>query len=266
MQYSTLVFALLAAVASAAPLEENPFPGAKEYTPGQHIDDSEVIVPVKDTAYVVKEDVYLAKLKAQGIKIGAPELDPKWVRRDINVNDLPERDEAAIAHDKRDDCSGTNYIVTDKTETFVDWDVQMSPVACAIGADMDISVSSGYTISNSVGGSAGTDLTFVADRLGASLGVNYSKTWTTLTSVVTKGTVKDGFCGTVITKPTTTRRSGRQFRGCIGSATEVGTWYADDRGHGSYNGITWIDGAISTCSKPGSNPPLSRCNGQGNFH
>ncbi|KAM0300588.1 hypothetical protein ACHAPM_006904 [Fusarium culmorum] len=264
MQYSTLFFALLASVASAIPLEENPFPGAKEYTPGQHVETGDVIVPVKDTAYVVKEDVYLAKLKAQGIKIGAPKLDPKWVRRDVDVTDLPKRNEAAIEHEKRDDCSGTNYIVTDKTETFVDWDVQMSPVVCAVG-DMDISVSSGYNVANSVGGSAGTDLTFVADRVGASFGVDYSKTWTTLTSVVTKGTIKDGNCGVMITKPLTTRRSGRQFQGCIGSATEVGTWYADSHGEGSYNGITWIEGAISVCSKPGSNPPMSRCNGQGNF-
>lgn len=49
MQYSTLVFALLASVASAIPLEENPFPGAKEYTPGQHVETGDVIVPVKDT-------------------------------------------------------------------------------------------------------------------------------------------------------------------------------------------------------------------------
>uniref|UniRef100_A0A0D2XF74 Uncharacterized protein n=1 Tax=Fusarium oxysporum (strain Fo5176) TaxID=660025 RepID=A0A0D2XF74_FUSOF len=157
-----------------------------------------------------------------------------------------------------------DVIVPVKSVYFVDWDVQMSPVVCAVG-DMDISVSSGYSVANTVGGSAGVDLTFVKDKLAGSLGINYSRTWTTQTSVITKATIKDGQCGVMITKPLTTRRSGRQFRGCIGSATEVGTWYADSRGEGSYNGITWIEGAISACAKPGSNPPLSRCNGQGNF-
>ncbi|KAI1027844.1 hypothetical protein LB503_011864 [Fusarium chuoi] len=211
------------------------------------------------------EETYLAKLKAEGIKIGAPKLDPSWTS--YNSTDLPKPKYAKAPKGyfgKRDDCSGTFYITTDKTETFVDWDVQMSPVVCANG-DMDISVSSGYSVSNTVGGSAAVDLTFVKDKLAGSLGIDYSRTWTTQTSVITKGTIKDGNCGVMITKPLTTRRSGRQFQGCIGSATEIGTWYADSRGEGSYNGITWIEGAISACSKPGSNPPLSRCNGEGNF-
>ncbi|RGP66117.1 hypothetical protein FSPOR_6943 [Fusarium sporotrichioides] len=262
MHYSALICAFLASVAKAMPLEENPFPGATKWTPGHQVESGDVIVPVKDTAYVVKEEVYLAKLKAQGIKIGAPKVEARWESHD--AADLHKWTNDTVQPEKRDDCDGTFYITTDKTETFVDWDVQMSPVVCAVG-DMDISVSSGFNVANTVGGSAGVDLKFVKDRLGASLGVDYSKTWTTLTSVVTKGTVKDGNCGVMITKPLTTRRSGRQFRGCIGSATEVGTWYADSHEEGSYNGIRWIDGAISVCAKPGNNPPLSRCNGQGNF-
>ncbi|KAL6921223.1 hypothetical protein FSST1_005249 [Fusarium sambucinum] len=256
MQYSTLVCAFLASAVGAMPLEENPFPGATEWTPNHQVQPGDVIVPVKDTAYVVKEEVYLAKLKAEGIKIGAPKFDDTTVH--------PRFTNDTVQNEKRDNCGGTFYITTDKTETFVDWDVQMSPVVCAVG-DMDISVSSGFNVANTVGGSAGADLKFVKDRLGASLGIDYSKTWTTLTSVVTKGTIKDGNCGVMITKPLTTRRSGRQFKGCIGSSEEVGTWFADSHEEGSYNGIKWIEGAISVCSKPGSNPPLSLCNGQGNF-
>lgn len=140
----------------------------------------------------------------------------------------------------------------------------MSPVVCAVGS-MDITVSSGYSVANTVGGSAGLDLKFIKDRLGATADINYSRTWTTQTSVLTKGTVPDGSCGVMITKPLTTRRSGRMFQGCIGSTKEIGTWYADSHNEGSYNGIEWIEGAISMCAKPGNNPPLSRCGGGGNF-
>ncbi|OBS28434.1 hypothetical protein FPOA_02372 [Fusarium poae] len=262
MHYPTLVYVFLASAVGAMPLEENPFPGATEWTPNHQVQTGDVIVPVKDTAYVVKEEVYLAKLEAKGVKIGAPKIEERWESHDAVK--FPKLTNYTVQHEKRDGCDSTYYITTDKTETFVDWDVQMSPVVCANG-DMDISVSSGFNVANTVGGSAGADLKFVKDRLGASLGIDYSKTWTTLTSVVTKGTIKDGNCGVMITKPLTTRRSGRQFQGCIGSSKEVGTWYADSHEEGSYNGIKWIEGAISVCSKPGSNPPLSLCNGQGNF-
>ncbi|RSL60739.1 hypothetical protein CEP54_006562 [Fusarium duplospermum] len=267
MHHLGLVGLFLASVAGAMPLEAEAggFPGAVEWTSGYELKSTDVIVPVDGVEYVVKEDVYLASLKAAGIKIGAPELDPSWVS--YNASDIPDLEDAEASEGgpkKRASCDNTNYIVTDKTETFVDWDMQMSPVVCAVG-DMDISVSSGYSISNTVGGSAGVDIKFVKDRLGSSLGINYSRTWTTQTSVITKGTVKNGNCGVMITKPITTRRSGRQFRGCIGSARQIGTWYADSRKDGSYNGIKWIEGAISMCVKRGNNPPLSRCHGQGNF-
>ncbi|KAM5347737.1 hypothetical protein ACJ41O_007561 [Fusarium nematophilum] len=257
---------LLSTAVHAVPLDVEAPKDAAEWTADAPIALDEVIVPIDGVSIVMKEDEYLAQLKAAGIKIGAPELDPSWVS--YNASDIPDLEEVDVVDkrglERRQSCDNTNYIVTDKTETFVDWDVQMSPVVCAVG-DMDISVSSGYSISNTLGGSAGIDVKFIKDRLGGSLGIDYSRTWTTQTSVITKGTVKDGNCGVMITKPITTRRSGRQFRGCIGSARQIGTWYADSHNDGSYNGIKWVEGAISMCVKRGSNPPLSRCNGQGNF-
>ncbi|KAF5566710.1 hypothetical protein FPHYL_3651 [Fusarium phyllophilum] len=223
MHHLSLVYALLISATGAIPVEDSPFPGAIKWTPNHQIQPSNVIVSVKGVSYVVKEEAYLAKLKAEGIKIGAPKLDPSWIS--YNSTNLPKPKYPKVSKGqlgKRDDCDGTFYITTEKTETFVDWDVQMSPVVCAVG-DMDISVSSGYSVSNTVGGSAGVDLTFVKDKLAGSLGIDYSRTWTTQTSVITKATIKDGQCGVMITKPLTTRRSGRQFRGCIGSATEIGT-------------------------------------------
>ncbi|KAK0638145.1 hypothetical protein DIS24_g10120 [Lasiodiplodia hormozganensis] len=253
---------LLSTLVSATPLDTKPV----EYTPGYDLQADDLIVPIDGVSHVMKETTYLAQLKAQGISIGAPKLDPSWIT--VNASDIPDledvSDEEHTLKSRQASCDQTFSLVTDKTETFVDWDVQMSPVVCAVG-DMDVSVSSGYTVTNTVGGSAGVDLKFIKDRLGGSLGINYSRSWSTQTSVITKGTVKDGNCGVMITKPIVTRRSGRQFRGCIGSTTQVGTWYADSHNDGSYNGIKWVEGAVSMCSKPGNNPPMSRCNGKGNF-
>ncbi|KAK7702134.1 hypothetical protein SLS57_011479 [Botryosphaeria dothidea] len=252
---------LLSALVSASPLLK-----AVEWTPDYSLDADDVVAAIDGKTLVLKEADYLAYLKAEGIKIGAPELDPEWIT--YNGTDIPDLDardvEPHSLEARQTSCENTFSIVTDKTETFVDWDVQMSPVVCAVGA-MDVTVSSGYSVANTVGGSAGIDLKFIKDRLGGSVGVDYSRTWTTSSTIMNKGTVQDGWCGVMITKPITTRRSGRQFRGCIGSTTQTGTWYADSHNEKAVNGISWVEGAISMCTKRGNNPPLSRCNGQGNF-
>ncbi|KLP09089.1 uncharacterized protein Y057_3365 [Fusarium fujikuroi] len=130
---------------------------------------------------------------------------------------------------------------------------------------IDVSVASSFSISNGVSVSAGLDLKAVKDRLGASFGINYSRTWTTQATVTVRGTVHAGETGVVITRPWTNRRYGRQFRGCVGSMQQTGTWMADAHEEGSYEGVKWVAGAITMCIKRQSGIPLSRCNGGGNF-
>jgi hypothetical protein len=122
---------------------------------------------------------------------------------------------------------------------------------------------SGYTVANSVSVSAGLDLTFVKDKVGSSVGIDYTRTWTTQTAVTVKGTVKDGYSGVMITKPIKTRNSGRVLKGCLGSQTQEGTFAADSFDDGSYAGVKWVSGAITMCTK--KEFPLSRCSGSGNF-
>ncbi|KAF2854915.1 hypothetical protein T440DRAFT_464244 [Plenodomus tracheiphilus IPT5] len=139
----------------------------------------------------------------------------------------------------------------------------MSPVVCAAGS-MTIAITEGYSVSNAITVSAGLDQTIIADKLQGSLGIDYSRTWTTSSLTAVTGTVLDGQCGCMIWKPMTTRRYGSVMQGCVG-ALKVGTFQADDRGSASYNGMNWIAGARSMCAKKGSNPPLSRCQGSGTF-
>jgi hypothetical protein len=163
-------------------------------------------------------------------------------------------------------CSLTKAVIVDKVETFTDWDVQMSPVTCSSNGDTDITVTSGYSVGNTVGGSAGLDFTLIKDYLKASTGINYSRTYTSSTLIANKYTVKEGNCGVVITRPITTRRSGRQMEGCVGSLKQTGTWYADSHREQSYGGVTWVEGFIDNCQKrQPSGTRLSRCNGGGYF-
>ncbi|CAG9942830.1 unnamed protein product [Clonostachys rosea f. rosea IK726] len=261
MRFFEYIAIFLTAITGGMALEESAFKDAPKWEPAYTLKSDEVIVGFGNNSYVVKADEYLAILKDAGVTIGTPKLDSSWVS--TSPSNVQTRRGTKRGLDKR--CSSTEYIITDKTETFIDWDVQMSPVLCAAAGDMDITVTDGYSISNAVTTSVGIDQTLIEDILKVSFRVDYTETWTTTASTLTKGTVKDGNCGVMITKPITTRRSGRFFRGCIGSATQVGTWYADSHGNGSYNGVDWIQGAISMCTKQQDNPPLTRCTGQGDF-
>jgi hypothetical protein len=205
---------------------------------------------------VVHEDIYHGLLSLQELPLHASEIDnasPDYHPAKHNTS--------GIYH--RDSCDLTTALITDKTQTFVDWDVQMSPVVIGTGNGIDVSVSSGYSVSNGITVSAGLDLSLIKEKLGASAGIDYSRTWTTQTVVTVKATVPNGYSGVMITKPIKTRKTGRVLKGCLGSQTQAGTFSADSYEDGSYSGVKWVSGAITLCSK--KEFPLSRCSGSGNF-
>lgn len=203
------------------------------------------------TVEVVHESIYHALMASQGVSLDAPELE------DLNAS-LANRTRL----NARDDCH-TTAVVTDRTQTFIDWDVQMSPVVIGTGSGIDVYVSSGYSVSNSVSVSAGLDWTLIKDKIGISAGIDYTRTWTTQTVINIKGTVPNGYSGVMITKPIKTRKYGRALTGCLGSQTQTGTFMADSYQEGSYAGVKWVSGAITMCMK--KEFPLSRCTGGGNF-
>lgn len=184
---------------------------------------------------VVHENVYHRLISDKGYLFEAPEVDEDFLGRTYpGLNST---------HHKRDSC---DYTTADSESTFVDWDVQMSPVVIGTGTNgIDVYVSSGYSVSNAITVSGGADWTVVKDKLGLSFGIDYTRTWTTQTVINIKGTVANGWSGVMITKPIKTRKYGRQLKGCIGSQTETGTWMADSYEEGSYGGVQWVSGAIS---------------------
>lgn len=187
---------------------------------------------------VVHKNVYHDLIESQGYSFDVPGVDEDFLGR------TPPPSNATT--DKREECGYTNAVVADSTSTFVDWDLQMSPVVIGTGTNgIDVYVSSGYSVSNAITVSGSADWTVIKDKLGLSLGIDYTRTWTTQTVINIKGTVPNGASGVMITKPIKTRRYGRALRGCLGAQTETGTWMADSYNEGSYSGVKWVSGAIS---------------------
>jgi hypothetical protein len=190
-------------------------------------------------------------------------VDYDWLN--FTAAEIPNANASPISA-RQSSCQSTTSFVTDKTQTFVDWDVQMSPVVLGAGSGVTVTVSSGWSISNAVSVSAGLDVKFIKDRLGGSLGVDYTRTWTTVTSLLYATSVKAGDAGVWITRPWTHRRYGRTFQGCPGSLVQTGTWMADSHDDGSYDNAKWVSGFITACIKSApTQGRLTRCNGEGTF-
>ncbi|WYZ45779.1 hypothetical protein EsH8_IX_000004 [Colletotrichum jinshuiense] len=198
-------------------------------------------------------------LMAQGIALEKPEIDHDW----LNFTPPAEVDNQLLSRS----CAFTTSVVVDKIQRFMDWDVQMSPVVRGAGQGVTVSISTGWSISNSVQVSAGLDLKFIKDYLGGSAGINYSKTWTTTFADTYSTLIKNRLAGTWTTQPWTTRKYGRTFRGCLGSMTQTGTFMADSHEEGSYGNSKWVSGFITPCIKvaPPYGEHMTRCHGSGNF-
>ncbi|KXH31135.1 hypothetical protein CSIM01_13446 [Colletotrichum simmondsii] len=213
---------------------------------------------------IITQNTWELLLKVEGIEAETSNIDHDFLRSGDEFSEI-SLNHTDLALGKRD-CNSNYQTVVDRTQRFVDWDVQMSPVVIGAGSKgIDITHSKSYSIANSVQVSAGIDLGLIKDRLKTSFGINYSRTWTTTQGYLIRGTVDNGYTGVVITRPWTNRKYGRTFQGCVGSLRQTGTFMADSHEDGSYEGVTWVGGAITACIKRQSSIPLSRCNGSGNF-
>ncbi|KAM0327192.1 hypothetical protein ACHAQA_006325 [Verticillium albo-atrum] len=250
----------LASLVAAAPFMSERDLNATVWTPDHELQPDEVIIYGNGRMEVIHENTWLALLESEGISTETPEIDHAFLEaRDLDTSEP----EGHVLQSRQ--CASTTSFVTDRTQRFIDWDVQMSPVVLGVGNGLTVAVASSYSVSNSVAVSAGLDIKFIKDRLGGSLGINYSRTWTTQASITLSGVVRDGEAGVWITKPWTNRRYGRTFQGCVGSMRQTGTFMADSHEEGSYEGVKWISGGISMCLKKQRSLPLTRCSGSGAF-
>ncbi|TLS24998.1 hypothetical protein PpBr36_06909 [Pyricularia pennisetigena] len=213
---------------------------------------------------IVSESTYKLLLKVEGVSEETPEIDWEYIRAgDAIAAANALRNDTHL--DKRD-CSNDISYVVDTQQRFVDWDVQMSPVIIGAGSHgIDITISKSWTVSNAITAGGSFDLSSLYSKLGATFKVDYQRTWTTAQGYMVRATVDQGETGVVITEPWTNRKYGRTFAGCPGSLRQVGTFMADSHEDGSYEGVSWVSGAITGCIKKQSSIPLTRCHGSGSF-
>ncbi|KAM0433267.1 hypothetical protein ACHAPT_004141 [Fusarium lateritium] len=254
MLSSSFLGLVLATTVSAAPFHGL---NSTKWTPEHTLQPEEVILYGEGRMEVVHQSIYHSLIASEGVSEDIPEAFPTPSRP---VKAPKSNDDGS--HEKRQ-CDLTTAVITDRQETFVDWDVQMSPVIIGTGDGITVSVTSGYSVSNSVSVSGSADWTAVKDKLGLSFGIDYSRTWTSSATINIAAKVADGYSGVMVTKPIKTRKYGRVMKGCIGSQAETGTFSADSFEEKEYAGIKWVSGAITLCSK--KEFPLSRCTGSGNF-
>ncbi|WPB04510.1 uncharacterized protein RHO25_009156 [Cercospora beticola] len=201
-------------------------------------------------------------LTQNGILLEPPPIDYDFLNftADIDVNvDV----DVNVDINKRQTCKNTQARRVTKTETFVDWDIQMSNVACARQSAIDIFVQSGKSVTNTIAVSGSVAPASIVGYLALTFGVDYSRAWTSTSSNQNKATIQIGNCGAMVLNPTTTRRYGTVSEGCIGAEKQIGTFMADDRFSGSFNGVDWVAGSISDCQTKADNAPIPRCQGGG---
>jgi hypothetical protein len=204
---------------------------------------------------IVTNATWTLLLRVEGIEETTLEIDYAYLAAGEGLSELPVN-QTAVALGKRD-CNSNDQFVVDKQQRFVDWDVQMSPVVVGTGIKcIDITISKSFTISNSITAVApSTSARWPASSVPPSTSTTRAP-WTTQQGYAIRGTVDEGFTGVVVMKPWTNRRYGRTFQGCVGSLRQTGTFMADSHVAGSYEGVTWVGGAITACLKRQSWIPL----------
>ncbi|KAL4813318.1 hypothetical protein BDW67DRAFT_187876 [Aspergillus spinulosporus] len=159
--------------------------------------------------------------------------------------------------------SGAEFIIPLPDAEFLGWDIPMSTIVHANGADATVAMAQGQMIANSI--SVGTSFTATVEKfLQVGTSINYQWTQTaTLTGTVTMTIPKDKW-GAIVSNPLTFRKRGYVFRGRPGSA-QYEYFQADSFTHEDYsygqNSLSWVKGVVTTCL--GDTYPLKRCLGEG---
>ncbi|PSN70128.1 hypothetical protein BS50DRAFT_662231 [Corynespora cassiicola Philippines] len=257
MLSSNLLAFCLATAVAALPTLDPRNDEASNITVLPEIDANHVLVSGQNGWEPMSIEAYTAILKENGVSLDAPEVDHEF----LAAFDADAANTTESSLEKRQ-CSNTAMLIT-RTERFVDWDLQMSPVVIARNRDMTISITQTYTVTDTITVNGGFNPTVITGWLTATVGASVSRSWATATAIAIGGTVSAGSTGAMVVNPWKTRRYGQVLQGCIGSQRVVSTFMSDTFEQGSYNGVRWINGAITLCERRGALNQLPRCHGSG---
>ncbi|KAK2023435.1 hypothetical protein LX32DRAFT_644582 [Colletotrichum zoysiae] len=154
--------------------------------------------------------------------------------------------------------SAEAQILTD--DTFVGPDIAVSPVVSSFGAISDVSVASGYSVSNMIQVTVGAELTLIEKVLSTSLSVSYAYTWTTTETTTLRFTMVANNYGLVVSQPSVRRVTGNMLSGCTDSPT-VTPFISDTYEDQSYGHLSWVKGVIRLCNS--TVYPVPFCSGEG---
>jgi len=235
--------------------------------PGYILRPDEVLLVGNGRMEVIHETLYNSLIATKAL-FNIDSLDSLAPLENTLIDEIEEEVHDVVngtqsALEARGGCVSRTNTVTDTTQHFVGWDVQMSPIVYASGPRTTITVTQGYSISNAVTVGVAGDNPIVKEGLKAAFKVDYQRTWTSSYSASIMSEITPGHYGTMVSKPTTTRRYGRVLKGCVGAQKVSSKFMADSFDEGQHAGIKWVAGVIQLCQKTTS--PLTRCNGAGTF-
>lgn len=157
-------------------------------------------------------------------------------------------------------CPGLNSeFHVDRQFDFLDWDVQISPVAGAQQGSATISVTRGHQISNSitVGGNVGLSV----DELSVGLKFDWQKTWTTIDTTLFSYTLPAGQYGVVISQPWTHRIVGTIYTSCSTDNWKKTPFTGNSHSSQTYGNMNWVTGVFRLCAS--TKYPIPYCEGSG---
>lgn len=158
-------------------------------------------------------------------------------------------------------CQRQTVFTLNSVETFLNWDVAMSPVVLAPpDGTASVNIDKGHYIGEKLSVSVGAGVDIVKKFLHSVFSINYDKSWMTDSSIKYSFKIPPGKFGAVVSNPLTTRHSGWVDVGCVGNTERI-KFSGDSYQSMVFMQMAWVEGVIGLCI--GDTFPLKRCLGNG---
>ncbi|KAK1974175.1 hypothetical protein LZ30DRAFT_608692 [Colletotrichum cereale] len=168
--------------------------------------------------------------------------------------------DAAPADLQRRGCASSAEVQVLTDQVFLGPDVAISPVVSSTGAIADVSVATGYQLSNMVSVTGTMELGLIEKIMSISLSLSYSKTWTTSETQTLRFTMQANQYGLVVSQPSVRRITGNMITGCTDNPA-VTPFTSDTYENQAYGNLAWVKGVIRLCNS--TVYPVPFCLGEG---
>ena len=160
-------------------------------------------------------------------------------------------------------CEESTEVQVLSNTTFLAPDVAISPVISGENlTTASVSVTQGYSISNSLAVGYTEALTLMKDVLQVTLSVTYTETWTTTDSQTLSFNVPHDMFGVIVSQPYVREIKGNVLSGCTDSPT-VNSFSSTAYSSQTYKDLSWVRGVMRLCTN--ESYPIPYCIGEG-FH